>query len=277
MKLGIFDSGLGGLLITRAVRDHLPEIDIFYYGDTLHLPYGNRSDEAIYEYTSRSMDYMFEQGCALIVVACNTASAACLRQLQQEYLTKFWPDRNIIGVVVPMLEEAIDRGYEHLGLIGTNYTVRSKIFEEELQKINPDIVLEQIATPLLVSLIENDGMAWAQDVLKSYIEQISLDKIEGLILGCTHYSCLKPILSQILEKNVEILSQDDIIPAKLADYLEIHHEYNNKIAKNGQISFHVSDLTDNYVETAHKIYGEVIDIVQSGAQNERVAHDKSAA
>ncbi len=264
MKLGLFDSGLGGLLITRAVRDHLPDLDILYYGDTLHLPYGNRSDEAIYHYTVAAMDHMFAQDCALIVVACNTASAACLRRLQQEYLPRAWPERNIIGVVVPMLEAATQRGYKHLGLIGTNYSVSSKIFEEELQKINPDMVLEQVATPLLVPLIEHDGLEWAEDILRSYLANMSLDQIEGLILGCTHYPYLKPVLRDILGENVDILSQDDIIPEKLADYLQRHPEYSDKIARNGNISFQVSDLTFNYIQTAHKIYGEAIEVVQYG-------------
>src|SRR5688572_21270631 len=106
MKLGIFDSGLGGLVITKAIRDRLPDIDIMYFGDTLHLPYGNRSEEAIYMYTQRAMNFMFAQGCALIIVACNTASATALRRLQQAWLKDAWPDRNIIGVVVPTLEAA---------------------------------------------------------------------------------------------------------------------------------------------------------------------------
>jgi len=265
MKLGIFDSGLGGLLITRAVREHLPDLDIFYYGDTLHLPYGNRSDEAIYKYTVMAMNYMFAQDCQLIVVACNTASAACLRRLQQEYLPQKWGKlgRNIIGVVVPMLEEAIARGYKHLGLIGTNYTVSSNIFEAELQKIDPDITLEQVATPLLVPLIEHDGMPWARDVLGSYSGQMNLSKIEALILGCTHYPHLKPLLVETLGENTQILSQDDIIPLKLADYLRNHPEYSDKMDKNGTISFLVSDLTDNYVKTAREIYGSDINILQA--------------
>lgn len=260
MKLGIFDSGLGGLLITKAVRERIPDIDIVYFGDTLHLPYGNRSDEAIYEYTRNAMDYLFQQDCKLIVLACNTASAAALRKLQQQWLPKTWPGRNIIGVVVPTLETAIERGYKKLGVIGTNYMMRSNVFEEELRKINPKIEIIQKPTPLLVSLIENDGMQWAESVLDHYLTPMVQEGIECLILGCTHYPFLTTAIRKVIGKNVALMSQDDIIPAKLENYLHRHPEYNGAIGRAGTIKFHVSDLTENYSKAANTIYGRDIAI-----------------
>lgn len=262
MKLGIFDSGLGGLLITKAIRRVLPDTDILYFGDTLHLPYGNRSDEAIYMYTKAAMEYMFAQDCKLIVMACNTASAAALRRLQQTWLPGAYPGRNIIGVVVPTLEAAIDKGYKKLGLIGTNYIVGSNVFHEELSKINPDIEIVQKATPLLVPLIENDGGKWTEDVLRDYLEPLMAQDIECLLLGCTHYPFLRPQIEKITGGEVDILSQDDLIPAKLANYLERHPEYTNEITQSGAIEFHVSDLTDNYLKAARAIYGQDIDVKQ---------------
>ena len=257
-KLGIFDSGLGGILITKAVRAHIPDIDILYFGDTLHLPYGNRSDEAIYRYTKASIDFMFESGCTLIVLACNTASAAALRRLQQTYIADAWPGRNVIGVVVPTLEVAIEQGYKNLGLIGTNYIVHSKIYEGELTKLDPTITLSQMATPLLVPLIENRGEAWIQSVLETYLTK--LQNTECLILGCTHYPSLKAPIRDILGADFPILSQDEIIPQKLNQYLKNHPEYTDKIEKNHTIEFFISDLTDNYQTSASTLYGAEINL-----------------
>jgi glutamate racemase len=258
MKLGIFDSGLGGLLITKAIRKHIPDIDILYFGDTLHLPYGNRSDDAIYEYTKRSMDYLFREGCQLIIIACNTASAAALRRLQQAWLKKAWPGRNIIGVIVPTLETAIERGYKNLGVIGTNYMMHSNVFAEELRKINPSMKIMQKPTPLLVALIENDGMAWSESVLEHYLSPMIKEGMECLMLGCTHYPFLRTQIEKIIGPDIALLSQDDIIPAKVDNYLARHPEYNDEIGRNGRIEFFVSDLTENYIKSARVIYGSDI-------------------
>ncbi len=268
MKLGIFDSGLGGLVIAKAIRRELPDIDIFYFGDTLHVPYGSRSDEAITMYTWRAIEYLFSQNCNLIVMACNTASAAALRKIQQEYLPGRYPGRNVIGVVVPTLEAAIDMGYTRLGLIGTSYLVRSRIFEEELQKINPDIRLFQKATPLLVPLIEHNGMQWADSILAYYLGYIVEQGIECLILGCTHYPFLKERIQKIIGPDIRILSQDEVIPAKLNLYLKNHPEYFDLIDKNSNSDFIVSDLTPNYIDAARIIYGSDIEVrkVETGGQ-----------
>jgi glutamate racemase len=259
MKLGIFDSGLGGLLITKAVREHIPDIDIVYLGDTLHVPYGNRSDAAIYMYTQNAMQFLFDQGCNLIVNACNTSSAASLRKMQQEWLPKKHPGKNIIGVVVPTLEAALDGGHKKLGLIGTNYIIKSEVYPEELKKLDPVITIRQQATPLLVPLIENDGMQWTDDVLKHYLDPMLEEGIECLILGCTHYPFLKSHVKELIG-NVALLSQDDVIPAKLASYLSRHPEYSGAMSKKSGMEFFVSDVTDNYRKAARTLYGQDIDI-----------------
>lgn len=169
MKLGVFDSGLGGLLIARAIRETLPDVDMVYFGDTLHLPYGNRSVEAIYAYSRNAMDFLFAQDCQLVVTACNTVSASALRPLQQVYLPARFPDRRILGVVVPTLECCLDRGYKNLGVIATHHIVRSGIYAAELTKLDPAIKIHQQATPLLVPMIENDGMKWIRPVLEEYL------------------------------------------------------------------------------------------------------------
>lgn len=263
MKLGIFDSGLGGLLITKAIQDHMLDLDIIYLGDTLRVPYGNRSDDAIYRFSKRAMEFLFEQDCSLVVTACNTVSARSLRRLQQEFLPSQYPDRNIIGVVVPTLEAAIDHGYKSLGVIGTNSTIQSKIYSDELQKIAPDLNITQQATPLLVPLIEHEGQQWSKDILEHYLAPIKEAGSECVILGCTHYPFLKQEIQSVLGSDVKLLSQDEIIPAKLKDYLERHPEYNEQIARNGNVQFLVSDYTPSYHATAERIYGSALTIEQT--------------
>ncbi|PCJ97270.1 MAG: glutamate racemase [Zetaproteobacteria bacterium] len=261
MKLGIFDSGLGGLLIAKSIREYLPDIDIIYFGDTLHLPYGNRSKETIYEYSKRGVEFLFAQDCNLIITACNTISASALRTLQQDYLpTSQYSDRRILGVVVPTLECARDDGYKRLGLIATNYTVHSNVYEDELQKLEQGIQIFQTQTPLLVPLIEHEGMPWVPSVLEHYLHPLLSNDIECLILGCTHYPFLKDEIRRIIGAGIALLTQDEIIPQKLNEYLGRHPELADKITRRGRAEFLVSDITDSYKKTAYKIYGEVIDI-----------------
>lgn len=258
MKLGIFDSGLGGLLIAKSIRDRMPDLDMVYFGDTLHVPYGNRSFEAIYEYTRQGMEFLFSRDCSLIVIACNTASAFALRKLQQQFLPKHHKGKNILGVVVPTLETAVEYGCERLGLIGTNYTVRSGIYPDELAKLKPSIQMTQNATPLLVPLVENDGLRWAGPILDHYLTPLKEKNVEALILACTHYPFLKEQIRDVIGPDVKILSQDDVIPAKLEDYLNRHPEY--KIGNHGKSEFYVSDLSESYRKTAESFYGEPLKI-----------------
>jgi len=245
MKIGIFDSGLGGLLITRAIHDALPDYDLVYIGDTLHVPYGSRSKEAVYSLSENVIDYLFkEQDCALIIVACNTASASALRPLQQQYLTKHYPDRRILGVVIPTLETAIDLGHTNIGLIATENIIQSNIYGEELCKLKADLTLHTQATPLLVALIEHDGLEWVTPILKSYLKPLCQENIQSLILGCTHYPHLKSLIRAELGDDITLISQDEIIPKKLKNYLDRHPEINTRLSKTGLIDFLVTDLTD---------------------------------
>ncbi len=261
MKLGVFDSGLGGLLIAKSIREHIPDIDILYFGDTLHLPYGNRSSDAIYEYSKCAIEFLFEQDCNLVITACNTVSASALQRLQQEYLPNSqYSSRRILGVIVPTLECTLDSGYKNLGLIGTNYTINSNIYEEELQKIDSRIKIFKVSTPLLVPLIENDGLQWLDSVLGHYLLPLLNNNIECLILGCTHYPFIKENIAKILGDDIDIIAQDEIIPLKLQKYLDRHPELENKTSHNGVSEFLVSDLNDGYVRAARGIYGRDIEI-----------------
>lgn len=242
MKIGFFDSGLGGLVIMNAVRRHMPQYDMVYLGDTLHVPYGGRSLDAIYNLTKQAIDYLFRvQDCALIIVACNTASAAALRRIQQDYLVKNFPDRRVLGVVVPTLEAALASGHNHIGVLATKFVAQSGIYAEELQKLNPNADIREKACPLLVPLIENQGEQWLDSVLEHYLADFMNDTPDALILGCTHYPLLRDRITHILGDHVKILSQADIIPPSLQNYLHRHPEMDARLDKNSHITLLTTD------------------------------------
>ena len=259
MTIGIFDSGLGGLVMTRAFREALPQHDFLYLGDTLHVPFGPRSAEAIYQFTLQAVDYLFQQGCPLVIIACNTASANALRRLQQEYLPAHYPDRRILGVIVPTIEATLATGHKRIGLIGTAFTVNSGTYRDELQKINPEIEIIGKATPLLVPLVENNGIKYAEPVLSDYIAPLVADKIDSLILGCTHYPLFKPMLQTLLPDGVDIISQDEIVPGRLVDYLARHPEMDARLGKNSQLRALLTDVTASYAQIGESLFGQPIE------------------
>lgn len=261
MKIGFFDSGLGGLIIMSAVTRALPQYDYVFLGDTLNVPYGNRSHEFIYEATQKAVAHLFEQDCALVIMACNTAAVTALRPLQQNWLMDHYPDRRILGVVVPTLEAAIENNHTNIGLLATSATVNSGVYEAELQKINPDIQIHSKAAPLLVPLIENDGKKWVRPILEDYLAPLLKENVQSLILGCSHYPFLRKDIEDILkEKSFEttIISQDECIPVKLEDYLQRHHEIEKKLEKTGNLHFLVTDITPSYQESANTIFGKAL-------------------
>ena len=261
MKIGVFDSGLGGLLITSAIRKALPDHDLAYLGDTLHVPYGRRSRETIYELTRKAVEYLFTvQNCQLVILACNTASASALRRLQQTWLKDTYPDRRVLGVVVPTLEEAIWLGHTRVGLIATESTVKSGVYEEELHKLKPNIEIFPKAAPLLAPMIEHDGIDYIRPVLEDYLKPLKDESVQSLILGCTHYCRLSDMIGDIMGPDVNLISQAEITPPSLRDYLKRHPEQDEKLSRHGQNIFLVTDLTDGYAKAAEDAYGRPIDL-----------------
>ena len=259
-KIGVFDSGLGGLFIADSIRKRLSGYDYIYLGDTLHLPYGRRSDAAIHDLSEKAMRYLFDAGCDLVIMACNTASAAALRKLQQGFLAKEFPSKRILGVVVPTLEVAIEQGAHKIGLLATQRTVHSKIYEIELQKINPKVKLTAIASPLLVPLIEDGGEKYLDAVLSDYLAPMK--NVESIILGCTHYVALKGRIQKLLG-GVTVISQDDIIPAKLEDYLKRHPEMETRLSKGGTFEIHATDTNENFVRNCEELLGEKKSLIKA--------------
>ena len=261
MRIGIFDSGLGGLVIAQAIRKHLPQYDYVYFGDTLHVPYGGRSKQAVYTHTERAIDYLMrEEQCALVIIACNTATAHCGRLLQQFYLVRAFPDNRILGVVIPTLENCVEQGCKRIGMLATAGMVESKVYQEELTKLDPKIEFFAKTSPLLVPMIENKGQKWIGPILDDYLSDITPHNIDSLILGCTHYPLLKSEIKSRVGTDVKIISQDDIIPKKLEDYLNGHSDMQGRLTMGGTIKYIVSDITDSYRLTAENITGEAIEL-----------------
>lgn len=256
--IGIFDSGLGGLVMTKAFRAALPQYDFLYLGDTLHVPYGPRSAEAILHFTTLAVEHMFEQGCPLVIIACNTASANALRRLQQDYLPLHYPDRRVLGVIVPTIEFALQTGHRRIGLIGTGFLIQSRTYNEELRKVNPEIKLSGKATPLLVPLAENDGLHYAKPILEDYLAPLLADGIDCLILGCTHYPLFRPVLEEILPPSVDIIAQTDVVPPKLQAYLERHPEIESRLSRGGTLRAQLTDVTPTYSISGEQLLGEPV-------------------
>lgn len=234
MKIGIFDSGLGGLIIARAIRKEMPKYDYVYYGDTKNMPYGNKSHQEVLKYTKKAVDYLFrEENCNLIIIACNTASARALRKIQQEYLPQNFPDRRILGVLIPGAEEASK--YERIGIIATKGTVASKTFPIEIRKLNKKVKVFQCSAPTLVPLIEMRDMKKAEKELRKYLKPLIAKKLDALVLGCTHYPILKKEIKKILPQRTKIIAQDEIVPKKVKNYLKRHPEIEKKLSKNKKI------------------------------------------
>jgi glutamate racemase len=253
--IGIFDSGLGGLIITRAIRKMMPEYDYVYFGDTKRVPYGNKSHDAVYEFTKEAVNYLFrKENCSIVIIACNTASARALRELQQKYLPKNFKDRKILGVLIPTAEVASN--YKKIGVLATLGTVASGTWREEIKKLNKKTNIFQNPAPMLVPLIEAGENIMVKPFLLKYLKPFKNKKLNALILGCTHYPILKKEIREILSKKIKIISQDEIIPKKLKVYLKNHPEITKKLSKNRNMKILVTDQTQNINIMVKKWFGE---------------------
>jgi glutamate racemase len=262
MKIGIFDSGLGGLFITKSLVKDLPQYDYVYLGDTQRVPYGNRSSEAVYQFLKEAVNYLFEHDCELIIVACNTASAcASLRKIQKEYLPRHYPKRRVLGIILPTAESAMaDTRTKRIGVLATQGTVNSEAYIREVRKISPSAKVFQQAAPLLVPLIESNGIEFAKPILRSYLSPLKKRNIDTLILGCTHYPILKKQIGKICGKDVRVISQDEIISEKVKDYLKRHPEIDEKLEKKRRRQFLVTDLTPTIKLLSKKWFGSKIEL-----------------
>jgi len=227
--IGVFDSGYGGLTILSDIREQLPQYDYLYLGDNARAPYGTRSFDVVYEYTLQAVKELFDRGCYLVILACNTASAKALRTIQQNDLPGLFPDRRVLGVIRPSTEilgALTSTG--HVGVLATEGTVRSESYVIELHKFSPDTVVNQQACPMWVPLIENNRhlSEAGKMFIKEDVDQLlaSDPLIDVILLGCTHYPLVKNYLEEIVPPHVKIVSQGSIVAKSLEDYLVRHPE-----------------------------------------------------
>lgn len=257
MKIGLFDSGLGGLTILKAVVRELPQYNYVFYGDTANVPYGDKREAEIYELTKEGMRYLFKRGAVISIIACNTASAETARRLQQEFLPAEYPDRKILGIIVPTIEVLEFSVPTKVVLIGTTRTVESGKYQLELDhKGNGNTILTQIATPALVPLIEqNELEAAAEEAIKTI--EAKADESEVVVLGCTHYAQIKDQLRAHFSGKKIFISQDEVIPAKLASYLMRHHEISAQLTHGGERSIHLTAHRPDYDHLMGQFLGGV--------------------
>lgn len=260
--IGIFDSGYGGLTVFRSIADRLPEYDYIYLGDNARAPYGNRSFNTIHQYTWECVQMLFEMGCPLVILACNTASAKALRTIQQRDLKNADPAKRVLGVIRPTAEVIGNyTSTKEIGVLGTKGTVQSGSYLIEINNFFPDVKVHQQACPLWVPLIENGehDQPGADYFVKKYLDQVLAQsgKIDTLLLACTHYPLLQEKISAYLPDNIKVVPQGDIVATSLEDYLHRHPEMEQMITRNHtQEFFTTSDDTIDFDHHASVFFGE---------------------
>lgn len=261
--IGVFDSGYGGLTVFKEFVRQLPQYDYIYLGDNGRAPYGTRSFETVYKYTLQSVQWLLQQNCPLIILACNTASAKALRSIQQNDLEHLDPKARVLGVIRPTTE--IIGQYsksKNIGILATNGTVQSNSYAIEIQKFYPDVTITQEACPMWVPLVENNEyMSEGADYfVKKNIGNIlrKNDKIDTLLLACTHYPLLKEKIQKYLPQGVQVIAQGEIVAASLKDYLQRHPEIEHRISKEGTRLFFTTDSTQDFDNHATTFFGEAV-------------------
>jgi len=261
--IGVFDSGYGGLTVLKEIVKQLPEYDYIYLGDNARAPYGTRSFETVYEYTLECVQQLFSMGCELVILACNTASAKALRNIQQKDLPRIAPNKRVLGVIRPTTE-VVGRYSKtgHVGVLGTTGTVTSNSYPIEIEKLYPNITVHQEACPMWVPLVENNEMETAGAdyfIQKNLYSLLSKDKnIDTIILGCTHYPLLISQIKKLLPSEITLLSQGKIVADSLVDYLKRHPEMEEQCSKGGNIKFFTTDSTENFDKAATLFFGKEV-------------------
>jgi len=258
--IGVFDSGYGGLTVLKEVVARLPEYDYIYLGDNARAPYGPRSFETVYQYTLQCVQWLFDQGCPLVVLACNTASAKALRTIQQKDLPRIAPDNRVLGVIRPTTE--VVGNYTKtgkIGVLGTRGTVLSNSYPIEIAKFFPDLTVFQQACPLWVPLIENNEHEnpGADYFVKEYMDQLLAQSpdIDTVLLACTHYPLMKGKIAKYLPDGSRLIAQGEIVAKSLAEYLQRHPAMDSRCSRGGDRRFFTTDSTEDFDNHAGVFYG----------------------
>ena len=263
--IGVFDSGYGGLTILDKIREVLPEYDSIYLGDNARAPYGTRSFEVVYEFTRQAVNKLFDMGCHLVILACNTASAKALRSIQMNDLPQIDPARRVLGVIRPTVEcvGEISKN-QHIGVLATAGTIKSESYPLEIHKLFPEIQVSGTACPMWVSLVENNESQdeGADYFIRKYIDQLlSKDpQIDTVILGCTHFPILLPKIRQYIPDHISVIAQGEYVAESLKDYLKRHPEMDAKCTKNGNCQFYTTEAEEKFSESASTFLKQQISV-----------------
>lgn len=260
-SIGIFDSGYGGLTILNGIRQRMPEYDYIYLGDNARAPYGTRSFDVVYEFTLQAVKKLFELGCPLVILGCNTASAKALRSIQQNYLPKHAPNFRVLGVIRPTAEVVGQFTHTgHIGVLATEGTIKSESYKLEIEKLHPGSTIVGQACPMWVPLVENNEF---DKPGADYFVKDSLDKlmakdplIDTIILGCTHYPLLLDKINLYLPKGVKVIPQGQYIAASLEDYLHRHPDMNQRLTKGGTCLYFTTESSSKFRESASLFLNE---------------------
>lgn len=258
--IGIFDSGFGGLTVFKSISQLLPQYSYTYLGDNARVPYGNRSFETVYQYTKECVFKLFEMGCPLVIVACNTASAKALRSIQQNDLPK---GKRVLGVIRPTTE--VINTYtktKHVGILATQGTVKSDSYKIEIERFHPDITVHQHACPVWVPLVENNDLSsegthyFVNEDVQALLAQS--DKIDTILLACTHYPLLLPTIQAHTPKHVKLVSQGDLVAKSLQEYLQRHPEVEQLCEQESRYNFYTTDDPVDFGEKAKLFFGREV-------------------
>lgn len=253
--IGVFDSGYGGLTILSRIREHLPAYDYVYLGDNARTPYGTRSFEIVYEFTLQAVNRLFEMGCHLVILACNTASAKALRSIQQNDLPRIDPSRRVLGVIRPTAERigSLTRT-RHVGVLATAGTIKSESYVLEIRKLHPDITVTGEACPLWVPLVENNEFdkPGADYFVRQHIDRLLAKDpdIDAIILGCTHYPLLYRKIRAFTPPHIAVIPQGDYVAESLRDYLHRHPEMDTRCTRRGTCRFFTTESVEKFRESA---------------------------
>ncbi|WP_099464317.1 MULTISPECIES: glutamate racemase [Parabacteroides] len=265
--IGVFDSGYGGLTIFDKIRSVMPDYDYIYLGDNARTPYGTRSFEVVYQFTRQAVMKLFEEGCQLVILACNTASAKALRTIQQRDLPGWDEERRVLGVIRPTVElmDTISKT-KHIGILGTNGTISSGSYTMEIGKMFPHIKVTGEACPMWVPLVENNEFdsPGADYFVKKHLEHVlSADpEIDTLVLGCTHYPLLINKIEANLPKGITLFSQGEYVAKSLQDYLRRHSEMDARLTKEGRSRFLTTESAEKFSEAASLFLSDTIQVEQ---------------
>lgn len=263
--IGVFDSGLGGLTVLKEIVRLLPEYDYHYLGDSARAPYGTKDFDTVYEYTLQAVKWFFAQGCPLVILACNTASAKALRNIQQKDLPQLAPENRVLGVIRPTTEIIGDyTDSNHIGILGTQGTVDSESYLIEIEKSFPDVHVHQQACPAWVPLVESGeylNQEIADPIILDCLTKLGEQspKIDTILLACTHYPLLYPRIRYMLPNHIQVVAQGEIVAESLVNYLNRHPKMGNRLSKNAHLSFSTTGNEVEFGKAASMFWGDTIE------------------